>query len=352
MAGENKLRVVHYLNQFFGGIGGEDKAGVGPSRRDDPVGPGVALARALGDQGEVVATLICGDNYANEQSNDLLEWLAQQLAALRPDVLVAGPAFNAGRYGEACGALCAWAAENLKIPTVTGMYRENPGAEQFARMTYVVETDASAASMGRAVAKMAALAVKLGRGETVGSAREEGYVPRGVRRNVFREKTGAERAMALLLAKLRGETFQTELPVQVYAAVTPAPPLADLSNATVAIVTEAGVVPMGNPDRIEFIRATRWKKYSLAGKDDLVAGDFEAVHGGFDNSWTNQDPDRMLGVDVLRQLEREGVIGKLYDYYYVTTGNGTSIESSARFGREIAEDLKANDVRLVVSPST
>ncbi|MCL5960892.1 MAG: glycine/betaine/sarcosine/D-proline family reductase selenoprotein B [Chloroflexi bacterium] len=25
-----RLRVVHYLDQFFGQIGGEDKAGVGP----------------------------------------------------------------------------------------------------------------------------------------------------------------------------------------------------------------------------------------------------------------------------------------------------------------------------------
>ncbi len=55
---------------------------------------------------------------------------------------------------------------------------------------------------------------------------------------------------------------------------------------------------------------------------------------------------------MLRQLETEGVIGKLHDYYYVTTGNGTSIENSARFGREIAADLKANGVHAVVSPAT
>jgi glycine reductase len=274
------------------------------------------------------------------------------LAELKPDVLLAGPAFNAGRYGQACGALCAFVAENMGIPTLTGMYPENPGAEQFARMTYVVQTGASATGMAEAIAKMAELAIRLGRHETIGSARVEGYVPRGARLNVFRERSGADRALSMLLDKIRRAPFQTELPVQIYQTVTPAPPVVDLSSATVAIVTEAGVVPNGNPDRLEFIRASKWRKYPIAGKDDLLVGEYEAVHGGYDNTWTNADPDRILAVDVLRQLEAEGVIGKLFDYYYVTTGNGTSIEASTTFGREIAADLKANGVHAVVSPAT
>ena len=196
------LRVVHYLNQFFGGIGGEDTASIEPQQRVGAVGPGVVLARALGDRGQIVATLICGDNYANEQLNELIEWARERLEELKPDVLVAGPAFNAGRYGQACGALCAFVAENMGIPTLTGMYPENPGAEQFARMTYVVQTGDSATGMAQALARMTELAVRLGRRETLGPARVEGYVPRGVRLNVFRERTGAERALSVLLAKL------------------------------------------------------------------------------------------------------------------------------------------------------
>ena len=42
------LRVVHYVNQFFGGIGGEDQAHVGVSAREGAVGPGRLLERALG----------------------------------------------------------------------------------------------------------------------------------------------------------------------------------------------------------------------------------------------------------------------------------------------------------------
>jgi hypothetical protein len=44
------------------------------------------------------------------------------------------------------------------------------------------------------------------------------------------------------------------------------------------LVTEGGLVPRGNPDRLEWVRATRWLAYSLAGVDDL-AGIEHAVGG-------------------------------------------------------------------------
>ena len=66
MTDNKKLRVVHYLNQFFGQVGGEDKAGLKPQVQAGPVGPGLALQQALGDTGEVVATVICGDNYVGD----------------------------------------------------------------------------------------------------------------------------------------------------------------------------------------------------------------------------------------------------------------------------------------------
>ena len=42
-----KYKIVHYLNQFFGGIGGEDKAGVQPEVREEKIGPGIAILQAL-----------------------------------------------------------------------------------------------------------------------------------------------------------------------------------------------------------------------------------------------------------------------------------------------------------------
>jgi len=66
------LKVVHYINQFFGQIGGEDKADTPPLVKEGPVGPGLALQQALGDQGKVVATIICGDSYFNEHVDEAL----------------------------------------------------------------------------------------------------------------------------------------------------------------------------------------------------------------------------------------------------------------------------------------
>ncbi|MCL5960513.1 MAG: glycine/betaine/sarcosine/D-proline family reductase selenoprotein B [Chloroflexi bacterium] len=58
--------MVHDVNQFFGQIGGEDKAGVDPQVAAGPVGPGRLLQQMLADRGDVVATAICGDNFFAE----------------------------------------------------------------------------------------------------------------------------------------------------------------------------------------------------------------------------------------------------------------------------------------------
>ena len=49
--GGKKLRVVHFLNQFFGQIGSEEKATSGFVVKEGPVGPGLALQKELGDRG-------------------------------------------------------------------------------------------------------------------------------------------------------------------------------------------------------------------------------------------------------------------------------------------------------------
>ncbi|MBN4069948.1 glycine/betaine/sarcosine/D-proline family reductase selenoprotein B, partial [bacterium AH-315-G05] len=62
----SKKRVVHYINQFFAGIGGEEKADIKPEIREGFVGPGMAINKAIDADAEIVATVICGDSYFNE----------------------------------------------------------------------------------------------------------------------------------------------------------------------------------------------------------------------------------------------------------------------------------------------
>src|SRR5581483_12102601 len=106
-----KIRVVHYINQFFAGLGGEEKADTPPERRAGAVGPGRALQQALGPDAEIVATILCGDTYFSEHADQVADDLIAQIADDKPDILIAGPAFDSGRYGMACGKICSVAQE-------------------------------------------------------------------------------------------------------------------------------------------------------------------------------------------------------------------------------------------------
>lgn len=346
------LRVVHYLNQFYGGIGSEDKADVPLSVREGPVGPGRLLAQKWGAGGRVVATLICGDNAFHEHRDETLRQVVSAVREWAPDVLLAGPAFASGRYGLACACVAARVEADLGIPAVTGMHPENPGAESPERPIYIVPTGATSVDMEPALDAMARLAVRLASGAPIGPAKAEGYLPRGFRRNVRLDRPASQRAVGLLLDKLAGKPVETELPIVVRDRVPPPPPIADLRAATIALVTEAGVVPRGNPDGLEAARATRWGRYSLEGRDDLKPGDYESVHGGYDNAWVHEDPDRVLPVDALRALEREGAIGRLHHEYLVTCGSIGNPTVMRRLGREMAQALAAAQVDGVILPAT
>ena len=56
----------------------------------------------------------------------------------RPALVLAGPAFAAGRYGSACAEVFRLANE-MGIPAITGMHPENSGAPMY-RQGYVVST--------------------------------------------------------------------------------------------------------------------------------------------------------------------------------------------------------------------
>jgi glycine reductase len=334
---------VHYLNQFFAGLGGEEAAGTPPTRLEGAVGPG----RGLGL--EVAATLACGDDYFGEREDEALAALLRFLDEARPDVLICGPSFGSGRYGYACGTLAREAARR-GIPAVCGMDPESPGVAAAEGAAYIVPTSTNVAGMRDALPKLAALAGRLASGEELGPPEQEGYLPRGLRRNERAGQTGAARAIDLLLAKLGGD-IRTEVEAS-FDGVPPPPPVADLSHATLALVTEAGCVPQGNPDGLPTIRAHAWLRYPIGGEQTLAPGRYESVHGGFDVRAANLDPNRLVPLDAVRLLEQEGRIGSLHDAFYTTTGNGTPVAASVKFGQEIAEELKEAGVEAVILSGT
>jgi len=342
--------VLCYTNQFFGQIGGEDQAGIPPLVRTGAVGTPALIGETL--NAKIEATIICGDNYSVEHMDELRSFVRREVERVRPDLFIAGPAFNAGRFGVACGDLCAFVGEAFGIPTVTGMYQENPAVELYRAKTYMIKTEKSAAGMKKAIEAMVFLSNKLLHGDSVGLPFEEGLIPKGIRVNVFKEKTGAERAVDMLMDKLAGKPFKSEIPIPVYKTVTPAKGISDIKKARVAILTSGGVVAKGNPDRMPAATAKFFKAYSISGMDRLTPEEFESVHAGYDPVYVNKNPNRVVPVDLMKELCDKGEIGSLYEKLITTTGNSTSVADATRMGREIAEVLKNEQVDGAILTST
>ena len=347
-----KYKIVHYLNQFFGGIGGEEFADHAPEVREDIVGPGLAISSALGDDYEIVATIICGDNYYGENLEAASQFVVDVVKKYNPDIFVAGPAFNAGRYGVACGTACKAVSEALGIPVLTGMYEENPGADMFKKDLIIVSTGNSAATMRKCMPQLTGLIKKLATGEEVLGPSIEGYLERGIRVNYFAAERGATRGVKMLVKKMAGEPFETDLPMPKFDRVKPADAIKDISKAKIAIVTSGGIVPQGNPDHIESSNATKFGTYSIKDMGTMSPEDFMTIHGGYDRQFVLANPNLVIPLDVLRKMEKDGEIGELYDYINCTTGTGTSTASAAKFGDAIGKQLIEDGVDAVILTST
>ena len=347
-----KYKVVHYLNQFFAGIGGEDTADYKPEVQEKVIGPGTALAAGLGDDYEIVATVICGDNFFGENLDEATDTIVEMVKKYDPDVFVAGPAFNAGRYGVACGTICKAVEERLNIPVLSGMYIENPGADMFKQDVILVSTGDSAATMRKVVPNFVNLIKKMATGEEILGPEEEGYITRGIRMNYFAKERGSERGIQMLLKKMAGEPFKTDLEMPKFDKVEPGPAITDMANATVAIVTSGGIVPLDNPDHIESSNATKFGWYTMEGMDRLSKDDYMTIHGGYDRQFVLEDPNLVIPLDTLRQMEKDGRIGKIYPMFASTTGTGTATNSAAKFGEEIGAKLKEDGVDAVILTST
>jgi glycine reductase len=232
------------------------------------------------------------------------------------------------------------------------MYQENPALDLYRKDVYIIQTADSARGMGEAVTKMINIARKRAAKEKIGRPSEEGYFPRGLLINEISDQIGAERVIDMLLLKLRGEPFESEVPRPMYDRVKPAPPIKEIGSATIALVTDGGLVPKGNPDKIEIRTATRFGRYDIKNVETLNPADYEVQHEGYDSVFIRQDPNRLVPVDVLRDLEGEGLIGKLHDKFYSTTGVANIVEVMRKLGQAIAEELKAEGISGVLLTST
>lgn len=344
-------KILYYTNQFFGQVGGEDKAYYEPEIYDGMKGSANSFAGKI-EGAEIVNTIICGDNYYVENMDKVKDFITNAIEGKEYDLVIAGPAFNAGRFGIACADVCKFLKEKLGIEAITGLYKENPAVDMYRKDIYIVETDKSAAGIRKAVPKIAKLAEKLLKGEELGLPKEEGYYAKGKRVNVFKEKNGAERALDMLIAKLSGQPYETEVNVPTYDMIEAAAPVKDLSKAKVALITTGGIVKLGNPDKMPAATAKYYKKYDISSMDKLSSKDFESVHAGYDPVYANEDPNRVAPLDILRNMEKAGELASVYPYLISTTGNSTSVSDATRMGQEMAEEIKLDNVDFAIITST
>ena len=345
-------KALLYINQFFGQIGGEEKADFEPIVIEGLVGPAMHLNKVL--DAEVTHTIICGDNFMGSHEEEAISIILKDIENIDFDIFFAGPAFQAGRYGSACGNICKAVKEKFNVPTISSMHIENPGVEMFKNDIYIFKGGHSAAKMRADIEAMASFGNKLLNNESLLSADEEGYYGRGIRHQVWLDTAvpASDRVVDMLIKKLNNEPFKTELPIPKLDRVPIANPIKDLSKATIALVTTGGIVPVDNPDRIQSASATRWGRYDISNTSDLEGGVYKTIHAGFDPAAADADPDVITPIDALRAYEKEGKIGKLHEYFYSTVGTGTTQAEAARMAKEITVYLKESHVDGVILVST
>ena len=346
---DKKWRVVCYINQFFAQIGGEEMAHTGFAATDKVIGPAKLFQTLLADDCEIVGTVYCGDNYFAENSESAVQEGLALVEQLQPDLLIAGPAFNAGRYGLNCGKIASVVGQKLGIPTITGMYPENPAVDLFRKDTYIVKTGILASGMAAVGAKMANIALRLLKNEPVGGAIAEGYIPRDIILNEEQADNAAHRAIEMVLNKINGKPFESELLPPVFDEVKAANPIADIKKAKIAVVTDGGLIPVENPDKLKPNGSTTWGQYNW---DKLMDEKHFVIHSGYDGTWVLENPFRLIPMDVLRELAADGDLGEVQPSIYVACGNCASVSGSKRKGEQIALRLREENIQAVLLTST
>ena len=107
-----------------------------------------------------------------------------------------------------------------------------------------------------------------------------------------------------------------------------------------------------NPDNMPYANADRCGAYDTSNYNTLDEGDWIIRHTGYDNSFSNADPNRLVPVDAMRTLEKEGFIGKLHNVYLATTGLIATVENSTKTAKQMVDYVRNHNIDAVILTST
>ncbi|MGH4123732.1 MAG: glycine/betaine/sarcosine/D-proline family reductase selenoprotein B [Clostridium sp.] len=171
------IRIVQFLNQVQAGLGGDEQMDIKPQSQNGAVGMGMLLKTiSMKNGADIVGTVTCGDNYFMQNKESAIEEIIDMIKKFNADVVICGPALNYKRYGECCGHLTLCIQDKLKIPSFAAMSKDSTGTEMFRKKIHIIETpNRGGVGLNSSLRKISGFAIKLAKGEAIGTSKEEGY---------------------------------------------------------------------------------------------------------------------------------------------------------------------------------
>lgn len=130
-----------------------------------------------------------------------------------------------------------------------------------------------------------------------------------------------------------------------------APAIQDLSTAKIVFATDGGLYPEDNPDKMRSANAVQFCSYSTQGMDRFDKEGYTIIHNGFDSTFLKADPNRLVPLDTMREVEREGK-AQFYNEYLSTTGLTTNVVNSTKIGKSMAKYVKDHNIDAVILTPT
>ena len=72
----------------------------------------------------------------------------------------------------------------------------------------------------------------------------------------------------------------------------------------------------------------------------MTGEEWEAFHGGYFNLLSSENPNYVMPLRYMRELEHQGLVGGTHSVIFTLPGVSTPVDKSTRFGEQIAKELK------------
>ena len=119
------MKIIMILDQIQAGFGGKEKGDLALGGKKMAIGSAAMFDKYLNEvNGEIIATLYCGDDYYLENRELVKSKLVAMTKKMAPDVVICGPAFNYEKYGLLCAEVGQAIESEIAIPVVAAMSAE------------------------------------------------------------------------------------------------------------------------------------------------------------------------------------------------------------------------------------